>query len=125
MWVLYIYILLSGKGPTGGFGTGSGVFNIASATGGTLIAGTATTGIGAGSSGGEATSFGGGMASATNYFGTAGGLGSGAGSSAAAAAGNTKFDQVGGIFSSEGGVDGGFNNVGKGFFGTTATLAFP
>jgi hypothetical protein len=111
-------------GPTGGFGSGSGLLNIGSTTEGELISGDELTGVGVGASSGEATSFGGGMASAANFFGTAGGLGSGAGSSAAAAAGNTKNDQVGGLFSGVGGVDGSFSNVGSGTFGSTPSL-FP
>jgi hypothetical protein len=80
-----------------------------------------------GSSGGEATTFGGGMGSASNFFGTAGGLGSGAGTGtgAAAAAGNTKFDLTNGIFTVTGGAAGNFDNQGFGIFGTTGALAIP
>jgi hypothetical protein len=102
-------------GPTGGFGFGNGLLSIGSTTGGTLMGN--LTQIGIGSSGGTANNFGGGMASATNYFGTAGGLGSGAGSGVVAAAGNTKFDMLNGIFLATGGTDGSFTNQGSGLFG--------
>jgi hypothetical protein len=114
-------------GPTGGFGSGSGALDIASTTTGTLIAET-TTGLstGTGSSGGEATSFGGGMGSGTTFLGTAGGLGSGAATGAGATAGNTKNDQVGGIFAGASDATGNFGNQGSGNFGgRPTTLAFP
>jgi hypothetical protein len=111
-------------GPTGGFGTGSGALDIKSTTTGTLLGETAMmVTIGTGSSGGEATNFGGGMGSATNYFGSVGGLGSGAGTSAAAASGTTKFDDTNGIFTGTGFATGNFNNQGAGIIGTNGVLA--
>jgi hypothetical protein len=65
------------------------------------------------------------MGSATNNFGTAGGLGSAASAGAGAGAGNTKFDATNGIFTGTGGSNSNFNNQGFGFFGTAATLTFP
>jgi hypothetical protein len=109
-------------GPTGGFGSGIGVLGVSGTTTGTVLGNTT---IGTGSSGGAATNFGGGMASATNLFGTAGGLGSGAGTGAAAAAGNTMLDLIGGTFTGVGGATGTFNNQGSGIFGTNGVLAFP
>jgi hypothetical protein len=65
------------------------------------------------------------MSSATNDFGTASGLGSGAATGVAAAAGSTKFDPINGIFTSAGGATGNFNNQASGVFGTTETLYSP
>jgi hypothetical protein len=114
-------------GPTGGFGSGNGAIDITSTTTGTLMANEITdTSIGTGSSVGKATSFGGGMGSATNYFGTAGGLGSGAATGAAATAGSTKFDMVNGIFTGASDATSNFGNQGSGIFGgRPTTLAFP
>jgi hypothetical protein len=114
-------------GPTGGFGSGNGAIDIASTTTGTLTANAITeTSIGTGSSVGEATSFGGGMGSATNYFGSAGGLGSGAATGSAATAGSTKFDIVNGIFTGASDATSNFSNQGSGIFGgRPTTLAFP
>jgi hypothetical protein len=68
-------------GPTGGFGAGSGLLDIASTTTGMKMMGMFNGG--AGSSVGTAANFGGGTEATTSLFGTAGGLGSGAGSGAA------------------------------------------
>jgi hypothetical protein len=111
-------------GPTGGFGAGSGSFEIDSTTSGMLI-GDSDYGIGVGSSGGEATNFGGGSGSATNFLGSAGGLGSGASTGYAEASGGTKYDTENGIFTGTGGATGGFSNQGAGFFGKSQSLAFP
>jgi hypothetical protein len=112
-------------GPTGGFGLGSGGLGILTSTTGTLLGNTT---VGAGSSVGAATTFGGGMGTSTNYFGTAGGLGSGAGSGAAAAVGTTMLDVIGGTFITAGTATGAFNNQGIGIFGASARdsiIAFP
>jgi hypothetical protein len=111
-------------GPTGGFGTGSGSLEIDSYTTGYLNNAAACS-LGAGSSGGEATNFGGGSATAANFFGSAGGLGSGAGIGAAAAAGITEMDVMNAIFTGTGGATGNFNNQGSGIFGTNGVLTFP
>jgi hypothetical protein len=111
-------------GPTGGFGAGSGSFEIDSTTSGMLYS-DSDYGIAVGSSGGEATNFGGGSGSATNFLGSAGGLGSGTSSGYAEASGGTKYDSDYGIFSGTGGATGGFSNMGLGFFGKSQSLAFP
>jgi hypothetical protein len=111
-------------GSTGGFGAGSGSLDIKSFTTGTLMNDDEMS-IGIGSSGGEATNFGGGSGSATNIFGSAGGLGSGAGTGEAAAAGTTSMEYTNGIFTGTGGANSNFNNQGSGFFGKSQSLAFP
>jgi hypothetical protein len=110
-------------GPTGGFGTGSGSLQIDSTTTGTLM-GDATT-VGTGSSDGAGTSFGGGTAIGANLFGSAGGVGSGTSTIAAAGSGNTEMDATNGIFTGTGGATGDFNNQGSGIFGTNGVLTFP
>jgi hypothetical protein len=65
------------------------------------------------------------MGMSTNYFGTAGGLGSGASTGAATGVGTTKLDLIGGTFTGTGGAVGNFNNQGSGIFGTNGVLAFP
>jgi hypothetical protein len=114
-------------GPTSGFGSGAGALSVVSTTTGTLRgeSGGPMFNEGTGSSGGAATNFGGGMGSGTNLFGTASGLGSGASTGVAAAAGSTKFDPVNGVFTAAGGATGNFNNQASGVFGTAATPYFP
>jgi hypothetical protein len=118
-------------GPTGGFGNGNGNLNIAGTTEGTLASISATVPVGkaVGSISGKATNFGGGMASATNFFGTAGGLGSGAGTGAASGSGDTSLALTPitdiGSFTGTGGATGNFDNSGSATFGTPGTLFIP
>jgi hypothetical protein len=118
-------------GPTGGFGTGNGVIDIISSSTGTLmhamVAAMPMGAAGRGSSTGEATNLGGGSGTATNFFGSAGGLGSGAGTGAATAGGFTiAFSDMTGTFTGAGSSNGNFNNVGFGLFGGNGgSLTFP
>jgi hypothetical protein len=113
-------------GPTGGSGLGRGSFNIVSGTTGTLVG---LTDSGTGSSVGTATTYGEGMGSATNYFGTAGARGYGAGSATAVAAGSTaNNDPSQGFFTSTGALNANFNNEASGYFGNNdrnSILTFP
>jgi hypothetical protein len=105
-------------GPTGGFGAGSGGLDIASTTEGINDNYGFNRGYGPNveaSSVGAAANFGGGMGTATNVFGTAGGLGSGASSGAATGLGDLKYsgnvyDQY---FDGAGNANVNFNNVGQ------------
>jgi hypothetical protein len=111
-----------GFGPTGGFGSGTGTFDITSLSQGT--SGSNTT-ISSGSSVGGASNFGGGMGGGIipTFF-TAGGTGSGA--STATGAGASSFDPMGASFLGTGSLTGiNFQNFGSGVIGTGGTIVFP
>jgi hypothetical protein len=109
-------------GPTGGFGSGVGTLTISNTADGTVMGMEAT---GTSSVTGNAKTFGGGQGQSTNYFGSAGGLGSGVGTGAGTAGGTTKNDITNGIFAGVGTATGNFNNAGSGLFGAAGALSFP
>jgi hypothetical protein len=112
-------------GPTGGFGAGSGSLDILGTTAGDSQS-TFEDVIGTGVFTGEATNFGGGSAQSQNLFGSAGGLGSGAGTGKADAAGISAEEDEGAPFVGTGGAASNFYNQGSGIFGGgNGALSFP
>jgi hypothetical protein len=112
-------------GPTGGFGAGSGSLDIDLTTQGNLMSSPEEE-IGTALFTGEATNFGGGSASAQNLFGSAGGLGSGASTGAAIAAGIAAEEDESANFIGTGGAESNFINQGSGIFGgSNGVLSFP
>jgi collagen type VII alpha len=112
-------------GPTGGFGAGTGNLEIESFADGASKSDEYTE-IGVSSSLGEATTFGGGMAQAQTFFGSASGLGSGAATGYTEASGAAKYqiDEYA-TFNAAAETTGTFNNVGTGIFGQSGALSFP
>jgi hypothetical protein len=112
-------------GPTGGFGTGTGLFDISSLSSGTT--GGTGAGLSSGDSVGTASNFAGASGSGIipNFF-SAGGTGSGASDGTASGTGSTATDPTGASFMGLGtlvGVD--FQNFGVGVFGQGGTIPFP
>jgi hypothetical protein len=119
------FVAGEGFGPTGGFGLGTGTFDIVGQSEGTSGGGGA--GTSSGSSLGTASNFGGGTATGgIPMLFSAGGLGSGASDGTAIGAGDSGMDPTGASFSGTGMLTGiNFSNFGGAIVGPGGTVTFP